>query len=368
MQKSLKLVIVVIVIIFGLIFAWNIIRYFLKQIAVANYRPPAQVVTAEKVSQQPWHPSLRTIGTLDAVNGVTVSSQQAGVVVQINFSSGQNVKQGDLLVVIDNSVEQAQLQNAIAKVNLAQITLQRNRTLMASRAVSAEAFDQAKSSFDQAVAEKNQVQAVINQKNIRAPFSGKIGINQINVGQYISPGQAIASLQELDTLYVEFSLPEQYLHQLHLSQQLTITTAAVPGKSFTGKITAINSTVDPQTHNLAIEGTIPNPSLQLYPGLFVTVSVNLPTRSKVIVVPQTAVTFSLFGSTVYQVYKDGKDNKGNDILRVRHVAVTVGEQQDDKVVIEKGLKPGDVIVTTGQVKLEDGMQVVISNNPKERGA
>lgn len=362
MHKSLKLVIVVIVIIFGAIFGWNMLRYSYTKIALANYKPPPQVITAEKVTQQQWHPTIRAIGTLSAVNGVVVSSQQPGNIVKINFSSGQNVKEGEELVVIDDSVEQAQLQNANAKVSLAEITFQRNKTLLAQKAISAEAFDQAKSSYDQAVAERNQIQAVINQKHIKAPFSGKLGINQVDIGQYISPGQAIVNLQALDMLYVDFTLPEQYLHALYLSQPLKITTSAVANKQFTGKITALNSLVDPQTHNLLVQGTIPNKNLQLYPGLFANVLIEQATRSNVIVVPQTAVTFSLFGSTVFTVYKDGQDSKGNDILRVKQVPVVIGDQQDDKVVVEKGLKPGDIVVTTGQVKLEEGIQVEINNH------
>lgn len=361
MHKGIKIVILGLMTFFVLLFAWGILRYFITKMGLASYRPPPQVVSAEKVSVQNWRPHIPAIGTMSAVNGVTVSAEQSGNVVRINFISGHDAKEGDILVVLDDNIEQAQLQSAIAKANLAFITFQRNKNLLAQKAVSTEAFDQAKSSYDQAVADKNQVQAVIEQKHIRAPFTGRLGIRQVNLGQYISPGQAIVSLQAMDPLYVNFSLPEQHLHSLYLQQALELQTQAVLNKTFLGKISALNSTVDQQTHNILVQGTVANPDSQLYPGLFVNVAVELPPRSQVIVVPQTAVTFSLFGSTVYVVYKDTDERTGRDILRAKRVAVSVGEQRNDKVVIDKGLKPNDTIVTSGQVKLEDGVQIEIKN-------
>jgi len=230
--------------------------------------------------------------------------------------------------------------------------------------VSKSTYDQALATLRQAHAQVNKSLVMIGKKNIRAPFSGKIGIRQVNIGQYINPGDTLVSLQSLDPLYVDFSLPEQYLKSLYLNQRISIEVDAYPDEKFYGKITAINALVTEATRSINVQGTLPNTNYRLYPGSFANVNVYLPKRKSVVTVPQTAMTYSLYGNTVYVVEQKGKDRKGKPILRAYERYVTVGPMKDNVVVIKKGIKASEIVVTSGQNKLQNGTRVVINNNVK----
>lgn len=362
MHKRMKIMIITLSIIFGGIFCWNVFRHYMIERYLAENQSPPVTISATSAKIENWFPYLTTVGTLTAINGVSVTSQIGGIVTDITFNSGQHVKKGDLLIKIDDATERADLLNSEAQLKLAQINYQRNATLFKQHAVSEQNYDQSQAQYIEAQAAVEKTQAIIAQKNITAPFDGKIGIRTVNIGQYISPGTALVSLQSLDPLYVDFYLPEQDLRMLHPNQTIQLQIEAYPQQYFVGQLSAIDSLVDVQTHNIMVQATIPNKEERLYPGLFATIKVLLPKQENVITVPQTAIAYSLFGNSVFLIKQTGKDEKGKPVLRVTQTYVTTGEERDNKVVILKGLKAGDRIATSGQLKLENGTQVLINNS------
>lgn len=364
MHKRMMIMIIALVVIFGGIFLWNTIKNYAINKYFANFQPPAAVVTAEKAKLENWQPYINAIGTLVAVNGVTVSTQIAGNVKVINFDSGQLVKKGDVIVQLDDSVEQAELQGNKAQVLLTKTNYIRFGKLQEKKYVSQADYDQSIANYEQALANLNKTQAIIDQKHITAPFDGKIGIRQVNLGQYLSPGDAIVSLQALNPLYINFFTPEQNLKSLNLNDNVQIQIDTQPGKTFNGKLTAIDSTVDQKTHNIKLQATIPNDNNYLYPGLFANIQVVLPQQMNVITLPQTAIDPSLFGSSVFVVTEHGKDNEGKPVLQVKRQYVKTGEQRDNKIVILEGIKAGDLVVTSGQLKLDNGARIEIDNSIK----
>lgn len=357
-NKSFKNTLVILITVFGIIVLWNIVRHFLIEHALASQAKVAAVSTTIAKSEH-WQPYLEAVGTLSAINGVQVSTQGAGNVISINFQSGQLVKKGDLLVIIDDRVEQAELQNNLASLKLAQITYERNKTLAGSGAVSKQAFDEATAKYQQAQAAVAQTQAAIAYKNVTAPFDGKLGINNINLGQYLKPGDPIVALQSMDPLYVNFYLPEQVLHQLYINQVVQISVDAVPHQVFSGRIHALNSLVDTQTHNISVQAVVPNPSQKLYPGLFSRIKILLPAKQNVVTVPQTSINYTLYGNTVYVITKDAEAG-----LIATLKTVQTGDERDGKIIILRGLKAGEQVVSSGQLKLTNGQRVIINNTVK----
>lgn len=360
LSKPTKVTIIVLLSVFGAILLWNLIRHYMIQRALANNQPVAAVTTAKAVKST-WHPFLYATGTLSAVNGVSISTQAAGNIVQINFQSGQYVKKDDLLIQIDDRQEQAQLQNNLAAMKLAQITYERNKALAAQGAVARQAFDESCARYQQAIAQVAQTQAIIAYKHITAPFDGRLGIREVNLGQYVQPGNTLVSLQSMNPLYVNFFLPEQYLNQLTVGQTVTFKVDPLPTRVFQGKINAINSLVDTQTHNISVQATVPNHDQKLFPGLFARVNIILPIKKDVIVIPQTAINYTVYGNTVY-VVKRKKEKEGKEKLTVELVDVETSEQRDNKMIVTKGLKAGEEIVTSGQLKLTNGQAVMINNS------
>lgn len=362
MRKRMFIVVVALVIVFGGILAFNIIRTKLISNFVANYVPPPVTISSALAVQQTWQPVLTSVGSMTAINSVNVSSQVAGMVIAIRFQSGDPVEQGQTLVQLDDSVDIQDLKNNQAQLNLNEINFKRQSILYKKAAVSKSDYDQALAQLRQSEAMVNRSLVVINQKNVRAPFSGKIGIRQVNLGQYVNAGDTLVSLQSQDPLFVDFSLPEKYLKNLSVGQKFSITVNTYPGEQFDGVITALNSLISTDTRNINVRGTLPNKDNRLYPGSFANVTVYLPQQESVITVPQTAVAYSLYGDTVFVIKEEGKDKKGQPILRVHQHFVKIGDMRDNKVVIESGIAAGDNVVTSGQNKLEEGTQVLINNS------
>lgn len=327
----------------------------------SHYEEPPITVSVVKVESKSWSPFLTSIGTLKASNGVEVNAEVSGQVVSIDFQSGQHVKQGDLLVQLNDSVDQRTLEKDQAKLRFDKIDYERKASLLKDNAVARSAVDAAKAAYLQSEAAVASDQVMIAQKKIRAPFSGKIGIRQINIGQYITTGTPIVTLQALDPLYVDFSLPEQNLPLIYNNQDVLVKVDAYPSQLFQGKITAINSVVDVNTRSIAVRATLPNPHESLYPGLFADVRVVLPKKENVVTVPQTSITYSLYGDAVYLVKTQGKDQKGDPILVATQQYVKIGDHRDNDVAVLSGLKPGDEVVTSGQIKLHDNARVKINN-------
>jgi len=306
-------------------------------------------------------PALRAIGSTAAVQGVTVSTDQPGIVTKINFESGQMVKEGDLLVQLDVSQEEAVLRSAAAQQKLAALNLQRQQNLMKSRVSAQSELDTAQAEFDQATARVLEMKSMVDKKTIRAPFSGMIGIRAVNLGQYLQSGAAIAPLQALDPIYVNFYLPQKNLAKIAAGQTVKVHADGLPDVKFEGKINAVDSVVDEATRNVRVQATLANPKGQLRPGMFVSAEVPEDTTSRHVVLPATSIQFAPYGDTVY-IIEDMTDPKGVAYKGVRQQIVKVGESRGDRVAIVSGVKPGEEVCTSGIFKLRQGAAVQVNNS------
>ena len=361
MNKRMTIVIIALLVIFGSIFGFNILRSYLIERFEKNFAPPPPTISAAKATTQTWEPTLMAVGSLTAINGVNVSSEVSGSVIAIRFISGQMVEKGQSLIQLDDSADIQDLKNNQAELDLSKVDYIRKAALWKTGAVSRSDYDQALATLRQSEAAVNKSLVALSKKNIRAPFSGKIGIRQVNIGQYVNPGDTLVALQSLDPLFINFSLPEQYLKELYLTQRISVFVDAYPNEHFYGKITAINALVTESTRSISVQATIPNKDYRLYPGSFADVRIYLPEQQSVIAVPQTAVTYSLYGNTIY-VVQQGKDKKGKPVLQAFQHYVAIGGMQGNFVIIKKGIRVGDMIVTSGQNKLQNGITVLINND------
>jgi len=327
-----------------------------------QFVPPPEVVTTAVASQQTWESVLAAVGSLTAVQGVTVTAELAGKVVQIDFKPGSLVKAGELLVKQDTSSEEAQLRAAEATVALAKLNLERLGKLLSERTISQSQFDNAEASYKQAVAQADNIRASIAKKTIRAPFAGRLGIRLINLGQVINEGEAIVSLQSLDPIYVNFSLPQQQLSSIQAGLAIRVTTDALPGEVIEGKITAINPQVDAATRTIRVQATVTNPNERLRPGMYANVVVVLPGREKVLAIPATAVLYAPYSDSVFVLEDKPDPNSGQPVKVVRQQFAQLGEKRGDFVAVRSGLKEGDTIVSTGVFKLRNGQTVSVDNS------
>ncbi len=329
-------------------------------------KPPVSVAAAE-AREQPWQSRLPAVGSLKALQGVDLSLEIAGTVKALHFESGQQVKAGQLLLQLDSDVETALLGTAQADLGLAQVDYQRGSQLVGSQAISKGEFDRLRAQLLRNQAVVAQLKASLAKKSINAPFTGTIGIRQVDLGSYLASGTVIATLQDLSSLYVDFFVPEQALPNLSLGQQALVSVAAYPHRSFTATLSAINPKVDDTTRNLQVRATLTNPDGTLLPGMFASLQVLLPNPRNAVVVPQSAVTYTLYGNSVYvavpQKSEDGKVQTtadGQPQLIAERRFVETGERRDGLVVIAKGLTPGETVVTAGQLKLTQGAAVTLS--------
>ncbi|MGB2928497.1 MAG: efflux RND transporter periplasmic adaptor subunit [Desulfobacterales bacterium] len=326
-----------------------------------NVVSPPEVVTTAKAKNDSWESFLTAVGSLEAVQGVVVTAELTGKVVHIAFEPGTMVKAGDLLVQQDTSVESAQLRAAEAAMTLAKINFERTKKLVANKTVSQSDLDNADAQFKEAAAQVDNIRAVIGKKTIRAPFAGRLGIRQVNLGQTLNEGDEIVSLQALDPIYVNFLLPQQRLAQVHPGFAIRLTTDAFPGQVISGKITAINPQVDVDTRNIRIQATVENPAERLRPGMYVNVSVVLPDRIEVLTIPATAVLYAPYGDSVFVVEEKKNDANEPSGLVLNQKFVRLGEKRGDYVSVVSGLKQGETVVSTGVFKLRNGLAVVIDN-------
>ena len=326
-----------------------------------SFVPPAQAVTTAEVSELSWKPELTAVGSVVAVQGVTVASEVPGTITEIAFKSGQMVEQGDLLVRLDTSIERAQLASAVASAKLADIDYQRRKNLPPAGAVSAADVDAAAAKATQAAADVANVKAVIARKTIRAPFTGRIGIRQVDLGEVLQPGTRIVSLQSSDPIYVDFSLPQQALSLIEPGHTATITSDAFPAMSWEGTIEVIDAEVDIGTRNFAVRAIVDNPDGKLRTGMFVDLTVVQPEARALLAIPASSVLFAPYGDSVY-VIKEQQTESGEKQQIAEQVFVRLGERRGDFVAVVSGLESGDVVVSTGAFKLESGMEVTIRND------
>jgi len=331
---------------------------------IANQpKPSPQVVSAVTVGKLQWRPELQAVGTMVAVRGVDVTAEVAGLVRSVHFKSGDEVKGGQLLIQMNADADVAQLRSLEAQAALSETVLERDKKQLAVRGIAQAQVDADTADLAAKRALAAQQAALVAKKTINAPFTGKLGIASVNPGQYINPGDKIIALQALDPIYVDFSLPQQQLATLAIGQPVKLAIDAFPGQAFEGKINAISPKVDASTRNLLIEATVANPKRLLLPGMFANVGVDVGDQMDHLTLPQTAITYNPYGSTVF-VLKPGdkKDEKGNAPLVAHQVFVTPGPTRGDQVAILKGLEAGQQVVTSGQLKLKNGSQVVVDNS------
>jgi len=322
-----------------------------------HFIPPPATVTVAEVKTELWPQELDAVGTLTAVQGVTIAAELPGKVTEIAFQAGASVRKGDLLIRQDTSVEEAQLPGALAAAELARINRDRADRMFADKIISQADHDTAVANYSQALAAADSIRATIGKKTLRAPFSGRLGVRQVNLGQLLGQGDAIVTLQALDPIFVDFSLPQQRLAQVRAGLPVQVTCDALPGRTVRGSVTAINPLVDADTRNLRIEATVGNRDEQLRPGMFVNVALSRQESRPVRAIPATAVLYAPYSDSVF-VLDPGPDGKG---MVLRQQLVTLGDRRGDLVAVAKGLEPGERVVSTGVFKLRNGMPVVVDN-------
>ena len=323
---------------------------------------PPTTVSSVAVKEEDWAPRLTAVGSVSAVQGAVVSAELAGVVSEINFENGGVAKKGEVLMKLDASQEEALLRSAEAEAQLAQTDLERSRDLAMKKVVSSAELDSAQSKFRRLNAVVDQVRSSIAKKTLIAPFDGQLGIRQVNVGQMINAGQQVVPLTSLDPVFADFALPQQYLGQVTPGLEVHVTTDAIPGRVFNGKLTAINSMVDSSTRNITLQATLDNSDHALRPGMFAKAEVMLPEKHKTLVVPGSAISYAPFGDSVFVIEKKKDEKTGKESQVIRQQFVRVGEGRGDLVAITQGLKAGETIVSTGVFKLRNGMTVTINND------
>lgn len=362
MTKRMLIMLVCAGLLFGGIFGYKaFVAHMVKKAMSSNQAPPVTVSTTT-AGMQPWQPQLKAVGTVRAMRGVDVTTEIAGLVRTIYFQSGDDVQEGQVLVQLNADSDKALLNSLKAEAELARTTFERDKRQFAVKAISQAVLDVSQADLKSKQAQVDQQAALLEKKTIRAPFSGRIGISTVTPGQYLNPGDQIVTLQSFDSVYVDFFSPQQEIVRLVLGQTVIAASDSYPGQNFEGKITAINPKVDPQTRNVEIEATMTNAKHDLLPGMFVSVQVQAGQSKNYITLPQTAVTYNPYGETVFVVEKGTQGPQGTPEMIAKQTFVTLGDTRGDQVAVKEGIKAGDTVVTTGQLKLKSGSRVIINND------
>jgi membrane fusion protein (multidrug efflux system) len=332
----------------------------MAQMAAMGAEVPS--VSAIKASVEKWVDQQHVIGNLRAAKGVDISNELAGIVEDIKFNSGGDVKAGTLLVKLRAEDDIAKLHALEAAARIADITYRRDKKQLKAQAISQATLDNDSAALAGAKALVAEQKAIVDKKFIKAPFSGHLGIRNIDLGQYLNPGTSIVTLQELNPIYLDFYLPEQALSQIKVGQKLTVTNDTYPGRKFSGSLIAINPKVDEATRNVRVRAALKNADHALLPGMYATAAIGVGEPHPYVTLPQTAVTYNPYGNSVY-ILKEGtdKDDKGNQTFTVEQSVVTLGDTRGDQVAILSGVKEGDFVVTAGQIKLQKGGKAKVDN-------
>jgi membrane fusion protein (multidrug efflux system) len=361
-----KRMIVMLVVTTALIAGLGFVKFRQIQAAVqagASFQPPPEAVTTLTAKQETWPVTLSVIGTAAAVQGVNVSADLPGIVSRIAFESGGSVRQGDVLVELDTKQEHAQLAAIEAERDLARLNFERLEGLVNEGAITKAEYDQAAAEKKQTEARVEEIRATIERKTIRAPFSGILGIRQVNLGQYLSAGNAVVPLQSLDPVYVNFAVPQQHAEQMRIGKAIRITLGDVPGVTFQGRLTAKESMVDESTRNIQVQATVSNPRGTLRPGMFVQTEVAMGSKRSVIPLPASSISYAPYGDSVF-IVSDLKDPKGKTYRGVRQQFVKVEGSRGDQIAVISGVKAGEEIVTSGVFKLRNGAAVQVNNKAR----
>jgi membrane fusion protein (multidrug efflux system) len=357
-KRMMLMLAVMVVLISGLGFVK--FRQIQSAVKAAAFQPPPEAVTTVVAQPEHWPATLSIIGTMEAVQGVTVSADLPGTVDRIAFDSGKSVREGDILVELDTRQERAQLAALEAQRDLARLNFSRMQQLANQGVISRMEYDNATAQQKATEAQVGEIRATIARKTIRAPFSGILGIRQVNLGQYLSAGQAIVSLQSLNPIYVNFGVPQQDAARVRAGRTLRVTSSDVAGDVFTGRVTAIDSIVNEATRNIQVQATLANPAGRLRPGMFVQVEVAMGADRAVIALPASAINYAPYGDSVY-IVSDLKDPSGKTYRGVRQQFVKLEGSRGDQVAVVSGVNPGDEVVSSGVFKLRGGAAVQVNN-------
>jgi len=361
MIKRMLMMLVLVGVVLGGLFGFKAFVGGKIKEAMASMADLPQTVSAAKAASSDWQPRIDAVGSLRAVRGSDLSLEVAGVVEEITFQSGDEVQAGQVLLRLRNDDDVAKLQSLEATAQLAQITYDRDVKQLKAQAISQAIVDNDEANLRNAKAQVAQQKAMVDKKTLRAPFGGRLGLRQVDLGQFLSAGTVIATLQSLDPIFVDFLLPQQSVAQLSVGQTVRVKVDAFLGREFAGKITAINPKVETASRNIQVRATLPNRDQKLLPGMFATVELETGAPQRLVTLPQTAVSYNPYGSLVYIVDDKAKDAGGKPHPVARQVFVTTGATRGDQVAILKGVSEGDTVVTSGQVKLRNGVPLAIDN-------
>ena len=361
MTKRMVIMLIGVAVVLGGVFGFQVFKGIMIKKFMASMAVQTQTVSATRAGTSQWQPQIEAVGSLRALNGADLSIEVAGVVDSIDFKSGDDVKAGDVLLKLRSDDDVAKLQSLQATADLNEITYERDQKQFKMQAVSQATIDTDVANLKNAKAQVAQQQAILDKKTLRAPFAGHLGIRAVDLGQYLSAGTTIVTLQALDPIFMDFFVPQQAVDQIRIGQHVNVKVDAYKDRSFEGEISALNPRVDPSSRNVQIRATLKNPDHKLLPGMYATVDIATGAPQDLITLPQTAITYNPYGDTVYIVDTKGTDD-GKPQQVVRQVFVTTGTTRGDQVSVLKGVKDGDMVVTAGQIKLHNGAAVSIDNS------
>ena len=329
--------------------------------AGASFKPPPEAVTTAEVTQDHWKPTLTSVGSIVPVQGVTVSAELPGTIVELGFDSGESATRGQILARFDTSIERAQLAAAMAAFDLAKANLERTQGLRKSNVRTQAELDAAEAVAKQSDAQVQSIRATIAKKTIRAPFAGRLGIRQVDLGQFLNPGTPIVSLQSMSPIYVDFWMPQQSLARVAPEQQVELEADTYPDRTWTGKVETVSAEVDASTRNVRVRAILENADERLRPGMFVSVKVLLPEQETVLLVPATSIIHAPYGDSVFLVEEKQAEGSTARELLAKQQFVRIGERRGDFVAVTSGLEPGQTVVTSGGFKLRNGSRLVVEN-------
>ena len=357
MRTASRFVIVIIFlgVVLGGIFGYKFMQFGQMKEMMSQPQPPA-IISVTKATTENWQPAIKAVGSIEAINGIEVANEVPGVIENIGFESGDTVNKGDVLVRLDAAIDEAALRTRRAEAQLAEQEFKRVSDLLPKRAVSQSQYDEAKANFDAARARVNEAEAQLNKKVIRAPFDGKLGIRMVDQGQYIATGTPIVEINMLNPIYVDYTLSEKFLPDVDQGYPVSVTVAAVPDQTFEGEVSAINTSVNPETRTVRMRATLDNEENLLRPGMFATIQTGQPRDNEVVTLPRTAISYNTYGNFVYVV-----EENDNGELIVSRRSVTTGEVRDGRAAVLSGLEEGETVVAKGLLRLRAGQRVEIQD-------
>lgn len=361
MIKRMVIMLITVGIVFGGIFGFQAFKNTMIKKYMSAMVPPPQTVSTAMATTQEWQPQIEAVGSLRAVNGADLAFEVSGIVKELHFNSGDDVAAGDVLLRLRADDDISKLAALQATAALSEINFRRDTEQLKIKAVSQATVDTDAANVKNSNAQVAEQQAVVEKKTLRAPFAGRLGVRAVDIGQYISAGTTVVTLQALDPIYVDFFVPQQVLNQIRLEQAVAVKIDTYPDETFTGTIAAINPKVDPATRNVQVRATLKNPERRLLPGMYATVTIAAGSKERYVTLPQTAVTYNPYGETVYVVDDKGSDAKGQPQLIARQAFVSAGPKRGDQVAILSGIEDGQTVVTAGQMKLHNGAPLVVDN-------